>query len=119
MALADRLKGLQKHVTELPPPPASLPPNFDREQADRIIAGLNDEIRNQYPVGCMEWIIAERSDVWQALCAGENDVDRAYITEDMLELIMAADRLQRMYEKAFGQFNCRPPVIERQEALFT
>ena len=117
MALADKVKGLKKHKIEVPPPAAEPVKPFDFERADRHLRELNDSVGAKYPDGCIEWLAANRQDISQALIAGENAVDLAYLAEDLPALINKLDLLNRMYLKAFDVFNTRPPVIEVQADL--
>jgi hypothetical protein len=121
MGLSDRIKGLDRHRIEVPaaPEPVATGPVAAPDHFDRLIDDLHGTIAARYPKGCMEWVLAERRDIWTALCQLENQVDLAYIARDLPALREAADLLSRSYVKCFELFACRPPVVERQEALFS
>jgi hypothetical protein len=117
MALGDRLKCLSQHKIEVPPPDPEPVVSFDQAAADELLHKINDELGCSYPPGCLQWIIANRKDIWTALCSGENVVDLAYLNGDMPGFVKALDLLKRMYCKAYEVFNTRPPVIEVQADL--
>lgn len=115
MALRDKVK--DKHRIEVPPPAPEPVAVFDQARADQVLRETNDAVGVKYPSGSLEWIIANRKDIWTALCEGENAVDVAYIDCDLPGLVKATDLLQRMYMKAFDVFNSRPPIVEVQADL--
>lgn len=115
--LLSAIPGLAAHEVVVPvqdPAPAT----FDIDLADNLLRDLNGRIGAAYPgEDCLPWLCLNRPEVWKALCDGENCVDREYLQQNMQGLEYEADRLWRMYEKAFAIFAARPPVIEVQESL--
>jgi hypothetical protein len=90
---------------------AIFPGEFDLEQATNLLRDLNSSIGAEYPDGALEWLRKERRDVVKSLYALENEVDAAYLAENMTELAAKIDLLKRSYLKAFALFLQRPPVI--------
>lgn len=117
MALADKVKGLSKHKIEVPPPAPAPVIVFDNAAADRLITETADAISAPYPVGCIEWLIMNRTEIWDALRDVEFKVDAAYLSCDLPALKKALDLCCRTYLKAYEVFNTRPPVIEVQADL--
>lgn len=113
--LLSAIPGLVAHQVEVPEPVVS----FDTERADQLLRDMTTEIGAAYPdEGCIEWLRLNRPEVIVALFSGEQEVDRLYLAEDMPGMAAALDLLRRMYLKAFGIYEARPPVIEVQEAMF-
>lgn len=91
------------------------PVEFDLVQADALLRDLNNTIGGEYPTGAMEWLRTERMDIIASLHGMEQQVDAAYLAEDMAELAAKVDLLRRSYLKAFGLFLSRPPVIDVEQ----
>jgi hypothetical protein len=112
--LLSAIPGLASHAVVVP----ETAPVFDICRADTLLYDLNGKVGAAYPgAECFPWLTANRPEVWTALCEGENDVDRAYLQQDMAALEPAIDRLWRMYQKAFGIYEARPPIVEVQGVL--
>lgn len=82
------------------------------DRADRLIRRLNGTVGSRVQDGCLEWLCANRPDLWNGLCAGENAVDRAYIAEDLAALTVAVEEMERLYLQAFDVYAARPPLME-------
>ena len=113
--LFSAIPGLSAHKVEIPEAVIE----FDVERAEELLRQVNATIASAYPGDdCFSWLV-KQPDVWKPLCDGENDVDLAFLAQDMPTLEKAVDRLERMYLKAFNLYASRPPVVEVQEDLFS
>ena len=117
MALSDRLTGLKGHQIELPPPPSVEAIPFDQAKVGRLMADATSIIESYYPAGAMDWLIANRPDVYQHLQEREKLVDEAYQAENLDEVVKLLQKYVDAHQRAFKVFEARPPVVERQTEL--
>jgi DNA primase len=90
---------------------------FDQEKMFRLVTDTRSRVQSQCPVGAMDWLAAQ-TNIWKHRKAADNAVDVAFEAEDEAAVIKALDAWERYHLAAWQRYNERPPVIERQEALF-
>jgi hypothetical protein len=94
-------------------------PVFDHEKAYRLISDAYSVLTSLYPAGGLEWLRENRIDVIEHLKSADARLDKAAAGEDLAAFTKALEHYTNSYRRAFDVFNARPPVIERQEGLFS
>lgn len=91
---------------------------FDAGKAHQLIKDVLSLIRSQCPAGAKEWLEENRPDLIRDLNEVGAAVDEAFEQEDSATLPLILKRWSEGHTQAFGIFNSRPPVINRQEPLY-
>lgn len=119
MGLRDAIPGLKAHdtVVQVVDPVVV---SFDNQAAINIIREAVLEVANGYPCGSpWEWLTQNRPDIITELRKSKGAMISAYQSEDQDGVKSAADFFVRSHKKAWKIFGERPPLIERQAALFS
>jgi hypothetical protein len=88
---------------------------------NRVLQMINDaqsRVKSARPEGAMQWLLDNRMDIVRHLEAAGQAVEAAFSAEDEPALFKALSDWENYHMKAWRIFSERPPVIERQEALF-
>ncbi|HOI16998.1 MAG TPA: hypothetical protein PK036_11720 [Geobacteraceae bacterium] len=109
------LPGLEAHRIV----PEEKKPVFDHERAARLVSDAVSLLESLYPQGGMEWLRKFRPDVIDHLKAAEASLDKAIDDGDLDAFTKSLDLYTKSYQRAFEVYSGRPPVIERQEGLFS
>lgn len=109
--LLDSIPGLAAHAV------VTVPPAFDADRAVRLVADAVSLLASMYPAGCMEWVEANRPDVYRYIREAERDLDLAVDNEDALGFAKALEVYSKRYQRAFEIYVGRPPVVEVQGEL--
>jgi hypothetical protein len=112
MGLRDAIPGLVTHKTVVSV-------SFDNEAAANAIRTAVSDVNASFP--CPDawiWLVANRPDVISELKKCGNDMNVAYQAQSLEQVSAAADRFVRAHKRAWILFEERPPIVERQEALF-
>jgi hypothetical protein len=118
MGLRDAIPGLKAHDT-IVAPAAPVFVSFDNETAGSIVRAAVVDVNASFPgADVWAWLVATRPDVISELKRFGKDMSLAYLNQDMAAVKSAADRYVRAHLRAWKLFEDRPPVIERQDALF-
>ena len=92
---------------------------FDWIKADQLRSDELSLVASFYPAGALEWLQEHRADIWQYLLESEAEIDKAVLAEDRPRFLKALDIWSKRHQKAFDIYRERPPIVERQDALFT
>lgn len=113
MGLRDAIPGLMAHKTVVSV-------SFENEAASNVIRAAVSGVNASFPgPDAWVWLVANRPDVISELKKFGNDMNVAYQAQNMEQVVAAADRYVRAHERAWVLYNERPPIMERQEALFS
>lgn len=112
MSLLSAIPGLAKHQIEVPK-------TFDREKAFRLVGDAVSLLTSFYPAGAQEWLETQRPDVIRFLEEAEVAVDAAILADNQETFPGALERFVKLHRRAFAIYAERPPIIERQEELFS
>ncbi len=113
--LADMIPGLQAHRTV----PTDAAHQFDQEKASRLVFDAVSLLASLYPSGALEWIQTNRPDVFRYLKEATAEMDQTAQVDDKTALVASIERWVKMHRKAFAIYEQRPPVMERQEEIFS
>ena len=91
---------------------------FDAGKAHQLIKDTISLIRSQCPAGATEWLEANRPDLVKGLNGIGDAVNDAFDQENTVALPEVLNEWSQRHAQAFGIFNSRPPVINRQEPLY-
>lgn len=111
-------RGLLANIPGLSAHKAVVPATaFDRERAGRLVGDAVSLLSSLYPAGTLEWLKANRPDVYRYLVESEQDLDASIDAEDPGRFAKSLEIYVKRFQKAFDIFNERPPVMEVQGEL--
>jgi hypothetical protein len=117
MSLLAAMPGLAMHDTPVLPPP-SVVVSFDAAMAQDTIRRAITDVAASFPSpDPWGWLLINRPDVISHLKKTGNDMNLAYLDQNLIAVREAADLYVRSHKKAWQIYETRPPVIEVQGDL--
>jgi hypothetical protein len=99
--------------------PEEKKPAFNHEKAYRLVCDAVSLLASLYPAGALEWIKENRPDIEKCLKEYRQNLDVTSQGDDVGAFTKALGFFVEGHKKAFQVYEARPPVIERQEGLFS
>ena len=117
MSLLAAIPGLSAHEVSIPVA-APVVVSFDNDAAMVVIRRAVEEVAMAFPApDPWGWLSDNRSDVISELKKAGNDMNVAYLAEDLEQVKVKAERFVKLHLRAWELYVQRPPVIEVQERL--
>lgn len=117
MSLLSAIPGLSAHEVSVPVA-APVVVSFDNDAAMVVIRRAIEEVAMAFPApDPWGWLQDNRSDVISELKKAGNDMNVAYLAEDLEQVKVKAERFVKLHLRAWELYVQRPPVIEVQERL--
>jgi hypothetical protein len=117
MGLRDAIPGLKAHETIINPPVQVT--SFNDAAALNLVRSAFSDVNSSFPSpDVWVWLRQNRPDVISELKRFGHDMNVAYQAQNMTNVKASADLFVRAHKRAWKLFEERPPIIDRQDALF-